>query len=150
MKLEFIKQHGGVLVPASDFVCEKLSSFKTGELYEVEIKRTRSPHFHRKVFAFFGFCFEFWAATKTHWDNMDEKSQFESFRKELIKLAGFTDTAYSIDGFTFTVEAKSLSFGNMKQDEFEACYSALINAAIKHVFAGANDEKILNKLQGFF
>lgn len=57
---------------------------------------------------------------------------------------------YSIDGQSFTVEAKSLSYGNMEQDEFEECYSALINAAIKHVFQNTTDEQIINKLMGFF
>ena len=38
----------------------------------------------------------------------------------------------------------------MEQEEFEACYSALINAAIKTVFAGTTDERILSKLMGFF
>ena len=59
-------------------------------------------------------------------------------------------TTYAIDGLTFEVEAKSLSFASMDQDEFEACYSALINAAIKHVFQNTRDEQILNRLQGFF
>lgn len=38
----------------------------------------------------------------------------------------------------------------MEQDEFEECYSALINAAIKHVFQNTTDENILNRLMGFF
>ena len=150
MKLEFIKQAGGVLVPASDFVSEKMERFKTGELYEVDIKRTRNPQFHFKVFAFFNFCFEHWSSNKTHWDCMSEPKQFDSFRKELTKLAGFVDQAYSIDGQSFTVEAKSLAFGNMDQAEFEECYNALINAAIVHVFQNTKDENILNRLQGFF
>lgn len=81
---------------------------------------------------------------------MDEPAQAESFRKELTKLAGFTNTTYSLDGTGFVIEAKSLAFGSMEQDEFEQCYSALINAAIKNVFSGTTDEQILNRLQGFF
>ena len=81
---------------------------------------------------------------------MDEASQGESFRKQLTIQAGFFNTTYLLDGSGFTIEAKSLRFSSMSQEEFEACYSALINAAIKTVFAGTNDEKILNRLQGFF
>jgi len=150
MKLDFVKQAGGVLVPASDTVCEKMTKFKTGEIYPVDIKRSRNPHFHAKVFSFFGFCFEHWSADKTHWENMDESSQGESFRKQLTLQAGYFNTTYSLDGTGFVMEAKSLSFANMEQDEFEACYSALINAAIKHVFMNTRDERILNRLQGFF
>ena len=150
MKLDFVKQAGGVLIPASDEVVEKLAKFKTGEIYPVEIKRARNPHFHGKVFAFFNFCFEYWSANKTHWDNMGDASQRDSFRKQLLILAGYRVVTYSIDGQSFTVEAKSLSYGNMGQDEFEECYSALINAAIKHVFQNTTDEQIINKLMGFF
>ena len=150
MKLEMIKGYGGTLSPASDEVAEKLSKFQSGEMYVIDIKRSRNPHFHRKVFAFFGFCFDHWSANKTHWEHMDEPSQAESFRNELTKLAGFTNVTYSIDGTGFEVKAKSLSFGDMEQDEYEACYSALINAAIKHVFGDTKDEQILNRLVGFF
>lgn len=149
MKLEFIKQAGGILVPANDMVSEKLSKFKTGELYEVEIKRTRNPDFHRKVFAFFGFCFEHWCGDSADFENMDMPAQFDVFRKQLTCLAGYYETFHKIGG-GIRVEPKSLSFGSMEQAEFEACYSALINAAIKHVFANTQDEQVLSKLTGFF
>lgn len=148
MKLEFIKQAGGVLVPASDLVSDKMTKFKTNGLYEVEIKRQRNPDFHRKVFAFFGFCFEHWCGDQVV-ENMDLPAQFDVFRKQLTCLAGFYDQYYKIGGGV-RVEAKSLSYGNMDQAAFEECYSALINAAIKHVFQNTRDEQILNRLQGFF
>ena len=150
MKLDFIKTHGGTLVPASELAVDKMTKFKSGEMYEIDIKRSRNPSFHGKVFAFFAFCFEYWSASKTQWENMDAASQSESFRKQLTIQAGFFNTTYSLDGTGFVIEAKSLSFGNMDQAEFEECYSALINAAIKNVFMGTNDEKILSKLMGFF
>ena len=81
---------------------------------------------------------------------MDAASQGESFRKQLTIQAGYFTQTYSLDGTGFVIEAKSLRFGNMEQEEFEACYSALINAAIKTVFAGTTDERILSKLMGFF
>ena len=141
---------GGILMPASDEVADKLAKFKSGEMYVVDIKRTRNPHFHAKVFAFFNFCLEHWSADKTNWENMDAVSQGESFRKQLTIQAGYFNTTYSLDGTGFVIEAKSLSFASMEQEEFEQCYSALINAAIKHVFTGTTDEKILNRLQEFF
>ncbi|PCI53667.1 MAG: hypothetical protein COB36_12090 [Alphaproteobacteria bacterium] len=150
MKLDMIKGPGGALSPASDEVADKMSKFSTGDIYPVEIKRARNPRFHGKVFKFFEFCLGHWSAEKTHWENMDSASQGESFRKQLTIQAGYFTQTYSLDGTGFVIEAKSLSFGNMEQEEFEACYSALINAAIKTVFAGTTDEVILNRLQGFF
>lgn len=145
MKLEFIKQAGGVLAPADDYTADKMTKFKTGEQYPVEIKRSRNPHFHRKVFAFFNFCFEHWAGGH---EFKDESLQFDQFRKELIILAGFYDAYYSINSEP-RLEAKSLSFGSMDQDEFEGCYNALIQAAMSKIFKTA-DEQTLNRLMGFF
>jgi hypothetical protein len=145
MKIEMVKHHGGLLSPANDIEQEKLSRFKTGELYTVEIKQTRNPAFHRKVFAFFGFCFEYWVSDR---ENLSAAKQFDVFRQHLTVLAGFYDTFYGIDG-RVRVEAKSLSYGSMSQSEFEECYHALINAAMKNVFCG-DDRETYEKLCRFF
>ena len=137
------------MIPASDEEADKLIKFKTGEHYEVDIKLPRNPAFHRKVFAFFGFCFDHWSSNKTQWDHMSELSQKESFRKQLIVLAGFSVTSYSIDGLSFVVEPESLAFASMTQERFEECYSALINAAMRTIFK-SSDEKIYNRLVSFF
>ena len=83
------KLAGARLVAFDDYDVERLNKFKTGEVYEVEIKLKRN-------------------------------------------------------------EAKSLSYGSMKQEEFEHFYNSVINAAMKHVFKGSNDEVLYNKLLGFF
>ena len=145
MKVDMFKQAGGVLIPASDIEAEKLTKFKTGELYTVEIKRSRNPAFHRKVFAFFNFCFAHW---KGDTEFFSEAKQFDVFRNQLTCLAGFYESFCKIDG-SVRVEAKSLAYASMSQQEFEECYHALINAALKHIFKGC-DSSIENKLLGFF
>jgi hypothetical protein len=145
MKISFIKQPGGVMLPASDIEAEKLSKFKTGEMYEVEIKNSRNPHFHRKVFAFFNFCFQHWRGGNEY---QDEAAQFDVFRKHLTCLAGYYDTLVGING-EVRIEAKSLSFGSMDQETFERCYTALINAAVKNLFKGC-EKDIEDKLLSFF
>jgi len=149
MIIEMVKGAGGTFVAADDIYLPALQKFKNGDIYEVEVKRTRNPQFHRKVFSFFKFCFEHWAADKTDWKYFDERKQFDTFRKHLTVLAGFKDVSYTIDG-RVRVEAKSLSYGNMEQDEFEQCYNALINAALKHIFGNTTDQNIINQLYAFF
>ena len=149
MQIQMIKQPGGLLLPASDGDAERLERFKSGVIYPVEIKQARNPAFHGKVFAFMQFCFEHWSADKTDERFKASAAQFDSFRKNLTVLAGYKDVTFTIDG-RLRVEAKSLAFGNMDQDEFEDCYSALINAALVHVFANTKDKKVLDKLTGFF
>ncbi len=149
MKHLFIKQAGGVLVPASDAEADKMTRYKTGEACEAEIKLWRNPQFHRKVFAFFGFCFQYWSGDKAGLEHMDEQSQFNRFRKDLTILAGYYEQTVRLNGEIRT-EAQSLAYGNMEQEEFEKVYSALINAALKHIFGKTKDQNIINQLQAFF
>jgi len=147
MLIEMIKTPDG-FVPGDEIHETALQKFQNGGMYEVEVKRTRNPQFHRKVFAFFKFCFDHWAADKTEWRYFDERTQFDVFRKNLTVLAGFKDVSYTIDG-RMRVEAKSLAYGNMEQDEFERCYQALITAAIKNIFQGC-DRQTEEQLYAFF
>lgn len=149
MQIDMVKNAGGVFVPMFEHDFSRLTKFKNGEVYTAEIKLTRNPQFHRKMFAFFKFCFDNWCASKAGLEHMDEHSQFDRFRKDLTILAGFYEQTVRLNGEIRT-EAKSLAYANMKADEFESCYKAMINAAIKHIFAGTRDENILNQLQSFF
>lgn len=146
MKLNFTKAPGGILHPSTDMDAERMKRFKTGEIYPVEIKVSRNPDFHRKVFAFFNFCFDYWRSDR---EFMDEAGQFDMFRKNLTVLAGYRREYYKIDG-SVRVEAESLSYGNMEQEEFERCYQSLIQAAINTIFQDMDSTQIYNKLAGFF
>ncbi len=145
MKINFIKQPGGTLTPANDMESDKLIKFKTGQMYEVDMKLTRNPKFHGKVFAFFNFCFAHWKSDK---EFIDESGQFDNFRKDLTIMAGYYDEYYNIHG-DVRVEAKSLSYASMKPEVFEQCYKALITAAMMNIFKGA-DDRIYDQLVGFF
>lgn len=148
-KYQMVKLAGGVLTPVNDEIAESLKSLKNNEQYEIEIKRQRNPAFHRKVFAFFNFCFECWSGEHTEWEFLDHNAQFDTFRKHLTVLAGFRVVTYTLDG-RLRIEAESLSYANMEQERFEQVYKALINAAIKHVFNNTEDENIINRLYAFF
>ena len=145
MKINMVKQYGGVLVPASDMESEKLTKFKTGEMYEIDIKLTRNPAFHRKMFAFFNFCFAHWESES---DVVSDLPQFDAFRKDMTVLSGYHNEYYGIDG-SVRIEAKSLSYGSMNEEEFSQCYNALIQVAMQKIFDG-DDQEIYNKLAGFF
>lgn len=149
MQFDLVKHPGGVFSPVNDSDIERLHRFKNGETYCADIKLSRNPQFHRKVMAFFGFCFEHWCADRAGMGNADEHTQRTRFRKDLTILAGFYDTVVNIRG-EVRAEAKSLAYSNMDQEEFERCYSSLINAAIKHVFSGTRDQNIINQLRSYF
>lgn len=146
MKLNFYKVHGGHLIPATDIDQERMTRFKTGEMYEVEIKQPRNPEFHRKVFAFFNHCYHYWKSDR---EFLDEAGQFDVFRKNLTVLAGFYNEFYNMKG-EVRIEAKSLAYGSMDQEQYERVYNALIQAAMKHIFNDMSDDQVYNELAGFF
>jgi hypothetical protein len=147
MEVNFIKIAGGVLVPASQLEVKRMERFKNGDVYEIQIKLARNGNFHGKVFAFFNFCFQYWNA-EHNYPFADEATQFDEFRKELTKLAGFKVTVFKLDG-TFEIKAKSLSFESMDQEEFERLYVSLIDTVMNTLFQ-TDDKKILEKLFNFF
>lgn len=149
MEFLAIKGPNGHFEVADPMYLPDLTKFKNGEVYEIDVKLSRNPSFHRKVFAFFKFCFDHWCATRTELEFMDESDQFNTFRKNLTVLAGYKKVTWTIDG-RMRVEPESLSFGNMDQAQFEKCYSALINAAIKHIFGGTKNQNTINQLYSYF
>lgn len=146
MKINMIKMAGGILQPASDMDADRLTRFKTGEQYEIEVRLSRNPDFHRKVFQFFQYCFEFWRCDR---EFVDEAGQFDLFRKNLTVLAGHYREYYKIDG-SIRIEAESLSYGSMDQERFERVYQSLIQAAISNLFKGEDSQTVYNRLAGFF
>lgn len=147
MKINFIKQPGGVLVPSGDLESDQMHKFKTGEMYEVDIKKSRNPQFLAKVMIFFEYCQAHWDGDKVL-EHGTPQAQFDRFRKDMTILAGYYDATVRLNGDT-RIEAKSLSYGSMSEDEFQECYQALIQVAMKHIFKGSDDE-VYNKLVGFF
>ena len=108
-------------------------------------KKQRNPAFHSKVFSFLRFCFEHWASDR---EFMNEAGQFDVFRRHLTVIAGYYDSYHTIDG-SVRIEAKSLAYDKMDDDEFEQVYTALINAAVRKIFNNC-DYDIEQKLISFF
>jgi hypothetical protein len=151
MKINLRKVSGGTFVAANEHEEESCRKFANDEIYEIDIKYYRNPKFHSKMIKFFHFCFQHWK-TSEKLEFMDEVEQFNEFRKDLTKLAGFRieKYIYRLDGSLEVIfEAESLAYGNMSAERFEACYKAVINAALQTIFLGSKDVDE-NKLLRFF
>ena len=132
MKLDFIKLAGGALAPANDDTVESMKRFKNNEQMQVDVTMPRNISFHRKAFALANKAFSHWSADSTKDRYKTNKAQFESFREQLTILAGYFDEVYAIDGSVRLI-AKSWSFVNMTQEQFEHFYSALWQAIANNV-----------------
>jgi hypothetical protein len=75
----------------------------------------------------------------------------ETFRKDITILAGRGKPVYRMDG-SFTVEAESISFANMKEKEFIELYEATAKVILDNVLTNYSEQElalVLQKLEGF-
>lgn len=147
MEVIMIKLPGGGFSSASEIEAEKLKKLQNGGVFVVKIKVTKNPKFHRKVFAFFNFCFEYWEAGNDL-GFLSRNAQFEEFRKNLTCLAGdmYRFKVKDIYGGWHTVP---VSLAEMDQQALEDFYFALTNAAQRVLFKDCSEEKY-TELMSYF
>lgn len=132
-----IKSPTGGLIPFADEDRDKLAKIKTGSPVKVEITQMRNPLFHKKFFALVKFLFDIWSESvpRKRYKGEEVQPSMDRFRKDLTILAGFFTAHYNIRG-EVRLEAESISFARMSQEDFEALYSKVIDVAL---------EKVLNR-----
>jgi hypothetical protein len=133
--LALVKVNSNLLLPATlndeDFV----KQWGVGQIVHADFKKMRNGRFFRKWWKLVEFVFEHWEPgeiTLPRYGNVVPQKSFERFRKDLTILAGHYDATIRIDQ-TCRIEAKSISFGNMSEVEFERFYSATIDAALARI-----------------
>ncbi|WP_418131425.1 DUF1367 family protein [Variovorax sp. 278MFTsu5.1] len=126
----------GALMPIGPEANELLPKLKIGQQVWVDVVRARNTAFHRKWFSLVGLAFDNWeppVIESGRFAGFQPEKDFDTFRKDITKLAGFVDVNVSITGHAI-VTARSISFDKMEQDEFEKLYSATINVLLRLVF----------------
>lgn len=126
---------------------KRVISMQAGELIDVEMKLSRNPKFHRKFFALLNLGFEAWepdARFKAYKGDPILKN-FDRFREDVTILAGFYEQTFTLDG-SMTLRAKSISFANMDDAEFEKVYSAVADVLLQKVLRNYADREELDKV----
>ena len=142
-----VKRQGPILTPASESDKEILDKVKPGQDLRIEFKRVRNLKFHRKWFALARFAFDYWEPEIPDFHGHTPAKNFDRFRKDLIILAGYYDVTYQIND-KVRVEAKSIAFENMAEEDFEQLYSKTIDVVIKHICLTMSQEEIDNAVEG--
>ena len=127
-----------------------LDQYPMGVDYWVDITKARNPQFHRKFFAMLNHAYESWEPYAEYKGTRIEKN-FDRFRQELVILAGFYDIAPTISG-DLRLVAKSISFGNMDEDEFAEVYSKVIDVVLAKILTNYTRDdldEVVDKLIGF-
>lgn len=133
---------------------QRMMRAEAGELAAIEMKVPRNSRFHRKFFVLLTVGFDAWEPSRKHktYKGMAVAKQFEQFREDVTILAGWYEQTFGLDG-RMKVRAKSISFANMEQDEFELLYSAVANVLLEKVltgYAGRDDlDAVVEKIMVF-
>lgn len=153
-ELVLAKTPTGALVPADAPSAAFVQRLKTGAGLRGEFKRQRNPKFHRKVFALFQLAFDAWDAPALEYRGQQVAKNFDRFRRDLTILAGHYEAVTNLRG-EVRLEAKSLSFANMDEDEFAEVYRGILNVVWERVlrdrgYASAGEvDRVVDELLRF-
>lgn len=132
----------------------RLMRLEAGEIAQIEFVIPRNPKFHRKFFSMLTFAFDAWEPDrkrKTYKGRPVEKN-FEQFREDVLILAGFSEQTFNLRG-EMKVKAKSISFANMDDVEFEQVYSAVVDVILADVlktYANREElEEVVGRVMGY-
>jgi len=146
-ELVMIRQPGGALVPATDEDAEALRKIKAGAAVRVEVKQIRNYKFLQKWMTLVKFAFDLWVERipPKEYRGQPVKPNFDRFRKDLTILSGHYTATYNARG-EVRLEAKSVSFANMAEDEFERLYSDTIDVVLQKILTGTKltEEQLRN------
>ncbi len=146
------KMPGGVLAPIDPQAAEYIAKLKTGAAVRATVKQQRNPRFHRKFFALLNLAYDAWEPAESTYKGRVVGKNFDQFRNDIVCLAGFYEMAVNLRGET-RVTAKSISFANMDQAEFDDLYNATVNAILKHILTNYSRDDldaVMDQLVGFF
>ena len=151
MSEALLKKMGDVFIPVpSANNPDDLQGIRSGDVIKVKFSRPRNPLFHRKYFAMLNVGFEAFEPDAEH-KGIQVQKNFERFRKDVIIASGFYEPVANING-DVRAEAKSISFGNMAEEEFNTLYNASCNVLLQKVlknYTRADLDEIVETLVRF-
>lgn len=139
MDVRFTKSTGGALVPAGEDEVEKMRRVPAGSVVNANISVMRNGVLFRKWWVLAQFAFDVWSETvpQLEYKGQSVKPDFQRFRRDLIILTGRFTPVWNALG-ELRVEAKSISWASMGEEEFQAMYSDTINVILGKILSGSN------------
>ena len=151
-----VKRTGPILTPADDDAKEFLDKMKLGQSVKCKITRSRNVRYHRKWFSLARFAFDYWEPNTTDWETaspgmlqalekagISVEKNFDRFRKDLIILSGYYEATPQLNG-KIRIEAKSIAFDAMEEDEFEKLFSATVQVVINKICTDLDEQMVRN------
>jgi len=138
---------GTALIPFRESDYEAMKSLPADQPLRVKVTRMRNVDFFRKWWALVNLAFDYWEPP----DNFVGEKNLDRFRKDIIILAGYHDAVVRLDGST-RIEARSISFANMNEDEFTDLYNKTIDVIIKYAltqYTGDELKSLVEQVEAF-
>lgn len=135
MNVLLTKGPRGHLTALNDEEHAKLRRFKAGVVMSCEVREFRNYGFHKKWFALVKIAFDLWSdsAIRRTYNGQQVMPEFDTFRRDVTKLAGFYRPVYSPAGNEIRIEAESIAWHRMTPERFEQLYSATINCVLQKI-----------------
>lgn len=145
------KAQGGYLLPADDMSREVVAKWKLGQGVRVEAQKIRNYKFLKKFFAMLGIGFDAFEPGEQEYNGLPVVKNRKRFHKDCIIAAGFYELVADLNGEVHA-EAKSISFANMDEDEFEKVYSAVADVLLQNVlrnYTRDDLDRVVDEIMGF-
>lgn len=150
-EIMIMKTLGGALVPCDPQAAEFIQKLKVGAGVRAKVSKARNTFFHRKFFALLNHAFEAWEPVQKAYKGIGIQKNFNQFRKDVTILAGFYEANIRLNG-EIRMEAKSINFASMSQDEFEHLYSKTIDVILSRILTNYTRddlENVINQILSF-
>lgn len=116
----------GALAPADGPSADYIGRMKLGAAVRGKFVKARNITQHRRMWVLFTFAFDQWDAPELEYQGKAVAKNLDRFRRDLTILAGYYEAVTNLKG-EVRLEAKSIAFDRMEQDEFDLLYRAILN-----------------------
>ncbi len=151
MSILFLRRLYNTLIPIDSSGMEAFEKIKPNAVVKCEVTRPRNIGYHRRFFALLDLAFDAWEMPETEYRGQKIQKNRERFRKDLLIMAGHYEVVVNLKG-ELRYEAKSMSFANMAQDEFEALYSSVVDVILQKVmstYTRGDLDRVIEEIIGF-
>lgn len=130
------------LVPMFDADYDQKQRLKFGEVYQVEIKKSRNYQFHKLYFSLINTSWQYQnEAVQNHF-----KNSVEQFRKSVEISAGHCDTVFNIKLKEWVDIPKSIAFDKMDEFEFRELYENVKTVLFSVFLKNISEEEFMSNL----
>lgn len=151
MTIIYVRKLYSSFVPVDEVSANAMEAMPPNTEFKAELTRPRNYKFHKKFFTLLDVAFEAWNGPVVEYKGQLVRKNLKRFRKDITILCGHYEIVVNLNG-DIRKEAKSISFANMDQDEFEALYSTAIDVilgkVLTHYTRDDLDEQV-NRILGF-